>query len=223
MKFYNSWGKDIANDTQFAASMPKWYARTGVVNLDTAKLEDGFLDMSRAPTYEVGDKLMFIVANKIDESDLEQALHDNSGMIYTISEVKGVNKIKFEQGEVSGSGLHIVCLFRKNEELAVDQDEALVPVTLEMIAADDADLEHPLAKKGLQSPGWYRWRMITKVRPGAETPSYKIISQLLVSMKNFHSPDGTTGDAGETFQPGTGDNVGDGELTFDDNGEITLG
>lgn len=217
------WGDQIVNDTQIAANMPKWYARTAVVNLDTAKTEDGYLDMSKAPTYEVGDQLMFIVANKFDGSDFEQAQHDNSGQIYTVSEVKGINKIKFEQGEVIGTGFYFVCKFVKNDEFAPDVAEAIVPVTIEVLQADEQDENHPLAVKGIKSPGWYRFQMITRVRPEGTPVSYKLINELLVSMKGFHSPDGTSGDAGETFQPGTGDNVGDGELVFDENGEITVG
>ena len=217
------WGKDIANDTMLAANMPKWYAHTCVVNLDTAKTEDGFLDLSRGPTYQVGDQLMFIIANKYDGSDFEQAQHDNSGQIYTVAEVTSNNKVKFEQGMPAGTGVYFICKFVKNEDFEPDVEEAYVPATIEMILADQKSKDRPLAKKGICSPGWYRYRAITKVRPDVENPDVKIIASLLVSMKGFHSPDGTSGDAGETFQPGTGDHVGDGEITFDENGEITLG
>lgn len=230
MKKFQSWSNQISNDTQLAVSMPKWYALTAVVDLDKAKTEDGFLDMSKAPTYKVGDEIMFIACGTEDQ--FNQALTDNSGLIYTVSEVVGNNKVKFEQGEVQGSGLHFGVLFLKNSGFDVDdlentatslvknEREAMVPVTVEMLQADEKVEGHPLRALGLQCPGWYRWTQIKRVRPETVPESYKTIAELLVSMKGFHSPTSTSGDAGETFQP---DGQGDGELEFDQDGEITLG
>lgn len=230
MKTIQSWSDQIANDTQLAASMPKWYAHTVVVDLEKAKLEDGSLDLSKGPAYKVGDEIMFIACGT-DEA-FEQALKDNSGLIYTVSEVTADNHVKFEQGEVQGSGLHFGVLFLKNSgfdvnnlegtaaSLAKDEREAMIPVTIEMLQADEKVEGHPLRALGLQSAGWYRWTQIKRVR-GADVPeSFKTIVELIVSMKGFHSPSGTSGDAGETFQP---DGQGDGELEFDEDGEITLG
>lgn len=233
MKTIQSWGNQIANDTQLAASMPKWYARVAVVNLDKAKTEDGYLDMSKTSKYSVGNRLMFI--NCGTDEAFEQALHDNSGLIYTVSEVTAQNHVKFEQGEVQGTGLHFAVLFLANsgfdvdnlestaENLAKEEAVAMVPVTIEMLQADEKVEGHPLRALGLQSPGWYRWTQIKRVRPETVPESYKTIAELIVSLKGFHSPSGTSGDAGETFQPGTGEDAGDGEVTFDENGEITLG
>lgn len=228
MKTLQSWGNEIANETQLAASMPKWYAHVAVVNLDKAKTDDGYLDMRNAPTYSIGDQLMFITCG----DDFETSLNEDGGKVYTITEVTGDNKVKFEQGEVQGTGLYFAILFLKNsgfdvaslettgDTLAKDERIAMVPVTIEMLLADEKSETHPLRSLGLKCPGWYSWAQFKRVRESGAPESYKTIARLLVSMKGFHSPDGSAGDVGETFQPGED---GDSEIDFDQQGEITLG
>lgn len=214
MKNLTSYSNEIANDTQLAASMPKWYARTTVVDFAKAKTEDGYLDLSRGTTYQVGDRLMFIQCN-----DFENATKNNLGQIYTVTEATIDGKYKFEQGiPAFDSGLYFVILFAENNDHDVDVAAAVVPVTIEMILEDQKSEDHPLRKLGLQSPGWYRWQAVTR-----HDGELIIRARMIVSMHGFHSPEGTSGDSGETFQPGTGEDVGDGELMFDENGEITLG
>jgi len=219
MKTIQKWGDQIANNTQLAASMPKWYARTAVVNLETAKTEDGFLDMAKAPTYTVGEKVMFIACN-----DFEQALEDNTGLVYTISEVTPNNKVKFAEGMPEGSGVFFVVKFMKNSgwsldnvNLAADEDMAMVPVTSDMLANQG----EKLAALGLKSPGWYRWRRVTRVRAETEPKTYKTICELVVSMKGFKSPKPGSA-SGETFQPDP-ENPEDPSVPFDGNGDINLG
>ncbi len=208
------WDTKIGNETEVAASMPKWYARTTVVDLARATTEDGYLDLSKASTsYEVGDKLMFIPCK-----DLDQALIDNAGLIFTVSEVTVSGKYKFAEGSVGSEGVFFIVKFMRNENLEVQEQQALVPITIEMIE-EDRKGDHKLRKLGLRQPGWYRWQLIDR----GDRPA-KVISNLLVSLKSFHSPDGTSGDAGETFQPGVGLAETDGQIVFDgDQGEIKLG
>ena len=205
--------KQIANDTQLAASMPKWYARTTVV--DFARAKDGeYLDLSRGTSYQVGDRLMFIQCN-----NFEQALTDDLGQVYTVSEATASGRYKFEQGiPAIDSGLYFVILFLENKDHAADVREALIPVTIEMIDQDRKDETHPLRAIGLKQPGWYRWRSVSRTDRDP-----MITCELLVSMKGFHSPDSTSTDSGEAFDPDLGGTPDDSGIRFDENGEITLG
>lgn len=208
------WNTSIGNATEIAASMPHWYARTTVIDLKRATLEDGSLDFSKASTQFVkGDKVMFIPCN-----DFEKVLVDNKGLVFTVASVSPSMHYTFEEGKVGEEGLFFVVKFMYNEHLTSGSEVAMVPVTLEMID-NDRKTTKALRSVGLKQPGWYRWRSVDR-----QERDPMITCELLVSIKKFHSPDGTSGDAGETFQPGPGLNPSDGQMIFDPvDGSITLG
>lgn len=203
----------IGNDSEVASSMPKWYARTTVVNPAKATTEDGYLNIARGTTYSVGDKLMFIQCN-----DFATNIANNSGKVYTVSKVVGNRKYTFEEGLPTDDSLFFVILFADNRQLETDKPQAIVPVTVEMIDADRKDPDHKLLNVGLSTPGWYRWQMISR-----DDRQPMVISELLVAM-TLHSPTSTTDpDVGESFTPEQGDGQSDPGIEFDDQGEITLG
>lgn len=208
------WNTSIGNATEIAASMPHWYARTTVIDLKRATLEDGSLDFSEASTQFVeGDKVMFIPCN-----DFDNVLVDNKGLVFTVATVSPSMHYTFEEGSVGKEGLFFVVKFMYNKHLTPGSEVAMVPVTLEMID-NDRKTTKVLRSVGLKQPGWYRWRSVDR-----KERDPMITCELLVSVKNFHSPDGTSGDAGESFQPGQGLDPSDGQLIFDPvDGSITLG
>lgn len=208
------WNTSIGNATEIAASMPHWYARTTVIDLKRATLEDGSLDFSKASTQFVeGDKVMFIPCN-----DFDNVLVDNKGLVFTVATVSPSMHYTFEEGSVGKEGLFFVVKFMYNKHLTPGSEVAMVPVTLEMVD-NDRKTTKVLRSVGLKQPGWYRWRSVDR-----KERDPMITCELLVSVKNFHSPDGTSGDAGESFQPGQGLDPSDGQLIFDPvDGSITLG
>lgn len=208
------WNTSIGNATEIAVSMPHWYARTTVIDLKRATLEDGSLDFSKASTQFVkGDKVMFVPCN-----DFDKVLVDNKGLVFTVATVTPSMHYTFEEGKVGEEGLFFVVKFIYNEHLTPGAEVAMVPVTLEMID-NDRKTTKALRAVGLKQPGWYRWRSVDR-----QEHDPMITCELLVSIKKFHSPAGTSSDAGETFQPGPGLDPSDGQLIFDPvDGSITLG
>lgn len=90
------WNTSIGNATEIAASMPHWYARTTVIDLKRATLEDGSLDFSKASTQFVeGDKVMFIPCN-----DFDNVLVDSKGLVFTVATVSPSMHYTFEKGSV---------------------------------------------------------------------------------------------------------------------------
>ncbi len=210
------WDTQIGNATEIAASMPKWYARTTVIDLKRATLEDGSIDFSKASAqYQVGDVLMFIPCN-----DFDKALVDNKGAQFTVTEVTPDMHYKFAEKPAS-EGVFFVVKFMYNEHFEASDKFAMVPVTIEMIENDRKTEDKKLRNLGLKQPGWYKWRMVDR---SSSKRSPMISAELSVSIKRFHSPDGTSSDAGETFQPVPGAGVEEGQLIFDPvDGSITLG
>lgn len=208
------WNTSIGNATEIAASMPHWYARTTVIDLKRATLEDGSLDFSKASTQFVkGDKVMFVPCN-----DFDKVLVDNKGLVFTVATVTPSMHYTFEEGKVGEEGLFFVVKFIYNEHLTPGAEVAMVPVTLEMID-NDRKTTKALRAVGLKQPGWYRWRSVDR-----QERDPMVTCELLVSIKKFHSPAGTSSDAGETFQPGPGLDPSDGQLIFDPvDGSFTLG
>ena len=191
------WGKDIDNDTMIAANSPKAYARTtAVVDLKKATNEDGTINFKKiASQYQVGDKLMFIAAD--DQEKLEDVLKNNKGLIFTIEKIENGN-YTFAEGTPEGEGVYFIVLWRSNPGYTADQAIAMVPVTIEMLQKQQ---DKKLRLLGLKSPGWYRWRQTTAL-PEKENRHPIIYAELVVSMKNFHTPT-VTGISADTFQPST--------------------
>lgn len=213
------WDKVIGNQTEIVASMPHWYARVTVVDLKRAKLEDGMFDFSKASTHFVkGDEVMFIPCNNFD-----QALIDSKGQVFKVKDVTPDMHYSFEQSmneDFLNGGLMFVVKYMYKEHLTHDEKFAMVPVTIEMIN-HDRETTKQLREAGLKQPGWYKWRSVDRT----DSKRAPMIScELVVSIKKFHSPDGTSSDAGETFQPDAGLDPKDGVLVFDPvDGSITLG
>ena len=207
-----NWNTEIANVTQVGLSMPKFYARACVVNLPNDKREDGTVDFSHASTqYEVGDKLLFIPFTKWDREEFEQAGEGNVGSIFTVAEITGPGFYKFTEGTPSDA-MYFVVKFVYNDDPVnkLTQYIALVPITIEMIK----ERHDKLRALGLKQPGWYRYRRIEREEP--LTPI--TYCELVVSMKNFHSPEGGVATAGDMFQAVPGSEVTEeGMMVFKDN------
>lgn len=205
-----NWNTKISNVTEVALSMPKAYARACVVNLPKDKREDGSIDFTHASTqFEVGDKVMFVPFDSWDRESFEQAGEGNVGMIFTVKEITGTGFYTFKEGTPTDHQYFVIKFaYNDNPIEKTTSYVALVPITVEMLNARKADLR----KIGLKQPGWYRYRRIEREEP--LTPI--ILCELVVSLKNFHSPQGAA--SGDVFQPvPDAETTEDGMMVFKDN------
>lgn len=206
-----NWNNKISNITQVALSQPKAYARACVINLPKDKREDGTIDFSHASTqYEVGDRLMFIKFDKWDRETFEQAGEDNVGVEFEVTQISGPGYYQLSGDPGEGMFFVVKMLYNDDPVNKLTEYIALVPITVEMIEKNHDKLR-PL---GLKQPGWYRYRRIEREEP--LTPI--TYCELVISMKNFHSPDGEIATAGDTFVavPDHGDPA-EGMMVFKDN------
>lgn len=177
---------------------PMWYARRTIVDLSAEGVLDGnILDLSKASTcFAKGDWLIFIpmsdltqVGSPIQVVDVQPSCkHELASPPSAEGEVMIV-KVHGHlhddaDGEIAKPDHYDV---KDNVLPKVTQPFdgvvwAVLPITKEMILADQADEEHPLAKVGIVSCGWYRFAMCE----GADGV-LMVRAELLVGIKEFSS------------------------------------
>lgn len=195
-----SWNNKIASVNDRVLSTPVQYARRTIV-ADLAKIVDaetGMFDLRECSTqFAVGDMLRVIPmeGSELSSDGVDVVVEARDGFKY---QLKGMP----QSGKVI-----IVKQFKQELEPneVGDASFAIVPVTVDMLKADDGSLR----AKGIVSPGWYKWRQVVSAEDGKVVHT---VAYLIVSMKGFTTDD--TADEGQ-FDV-------DGQMEFDENGEMIL-
>ena len=172
-----SWDKKVSSLRDYALSAPTWYARRAIV-ADTAAVNvegSKYNFRALAAQFEAGDKLVVIAYNadgKLAEDAERVEIESREGFEYTLTAALPAGKVM------------LVKLFGAKVPPVENNGYYLIPVTREMVTKG-TDLGDELAKMGIVSPGWYRWRRIVD----AEGKVVHTTAQLAVSMKTFTNKD----------------------------------
>lgn len=199
-KYYTRlWGKDLSEvNARKGVAQPVWYAYRDIVE-DGAEID--FADERRL--FKVGDEVMFV------------PFSDDGELVLGSAEIKTVA----EDGSVEGPAGRAMIVKVFKDKLDQEGKEAIVPVTKEMLLADQASEDKPLRNLGIVSPGWWRWSL----HMNEEDYPVHIRAELLVSVKNFDNAD-QAGDIGaDDVVAAVADSSSFGNLGDDDDSGITLG
>lgn len=176
-KYYTRlWGKDLSESNGVkAVAQPVWYAYRGFV-------EDGAnIDFSKERRlFKAGDKVMMVPLTEAGELDLGSAQIKD-----VTADENGGCKI---EGGVAGEVL-VVKAFA--DKLSDDGVESIVPVTREMLLADQASEDKPLRNLGIVSSGW--WRFSMHLNEAGDV--VHIRAELLASIKHFDSPESVSSES----------------------------
>ena len=175
-----SWDKKVSGLRDYALAAPTWYARRAIVADTAAVLVEGTKYNFRSlPTqYEAGDNLAVIAFDGEGKLALDASgfhIEAREGFEYTLDAA-------LPEGKVMLIKLH--ALPQAGEMPQPDNGYYLLPITREMVTKG-TEMGDELAKLGIVSPGWYRWRQVTN----AEGEVVHTVAQLAVSMKNYTNED----------------------------------